>query len=265
MPALIKKPAVSRFVAEQIVARAKWFHRIEVLDGLTTPGHVPAAPAVHGTKQYMDSLGFGQDLSGLRILDVGTYDGPMAFELAQRGADVVAVDIRRATDTGFDALRKISGLDIPHVQISVYDLHKRFDSEFDAILLLGVFYHLKHPILAFENVAHALKMDGRVYIEGASFGTYLENIDGTRVVPGGTAALFAGLEELDKSGVPVCLAFPGSYLGGNNWFLPNRSALCGWMNAANLQVEMIYAVEGREGRRRIGARGKKIRHSAVAL
>jgi tRNA (mo5U34)-methyltransferase len=252
--ALIRSPVVSREEAERLVAATRWFHTVELFDGLVTPG-LSAAPM--SPKRYMDDLGFGPDLKGLKILDIGTYDGPMAFELAQRGADVTAVDIRSPDKTGFNTLKKVSGIDIPHVQIDVGQLHRRFGAEFDHILYLGVFYHLKDPIGAFESIAGIIKPGGVLHAEGESVGRYFEDAKGAKVEPRDVEKILAALETLDAAGIPVSMAYPGSYVRGHNWFLPNRAALAGWLGITGFDVEKMWTVDIAGGRRRVLARAKR--------
>ncbi len=46
-------------------------------------------------RPYVDRYGLPADLSGLRVLDVGTFEGFWAFELERRGASVTALDVDR--------------------------------------------------------------------------------------------------------------------------------------------------------------------------
>ena len=78
---------------EALIASAlgrEWYHTIEIAPGVRTPGLVDlrsVAPRV-----------LPDDLSGVRALDVGTFDGFWAFELERRrAAEVVAAgDVRPA-------------------------------------------------------------------------------------------------------------------------------------------------------------------------
>src|SRR3989442_7651422 len=70
----------------RIAEHPLWYHSIEVEPGLVTPGWFDLRPVV-------DRLPW-PDVRGRRCLDVGTYDGFLAFELERRGAsEVVATDI----------------------------------------------------------------------------------------------------------------------------------------------------------------------------
>src|ERR1051325_5087827 len=63
-----------------------WYHTIELTGGVVTPGWFDLRPVV-------DKLPW-PDVQGKRCLDVGTYDGFLAFEMERRGAaEVVALDI----------------------------------------------------------------------------------------------------------------------------------------------------------------------------
>jgi tRNA (mo5U34)-methyltransferase len=255
MSALIRAPALPREEIARLVAGRRWYHTVELIEGLVTPGlsPVPISP-----QRIIDALDLGADLRGQRIIDIGTFDGPMAFELAQRGADVVAVDLRSPDETGFNTLKRISGIDIPHVRMDVGQLHERFGAEFDHVLFLGVFYHLKNPLGAFESIARIIKPGALLHTEGESFGRYFEDTHGNRVEPAPDAdALRAALDALDAAGVPVAMAYPGSYVGGYNWFLPNRSALGGWLRATGFEVERVWALDTVTGSRRVHARARR--------
>src|SRR4051794_19182475 len=63
-----------------------WYHCIDVAPGVTTPGWFDLRPIV-------DRMPW-PDVRGKRCLDVGTYDGFLAFELEKRGAaEVICTDI----------------------------------------------------------------------------------------------------------------------------------------------------------------------------
>src|SRR5215211_2845679 len=77
-----------------------WYHQIELSPGVFTPGNNDSAT-------FLALLELPRDLSGKRVLDLGTRDGYFAFEAERRGAaEVVAVDYVPATSTGFAAVAK---------------------------------------------------------------------------------------------------------------------------------------------------------------
>ena len=61
-----------------------WYHKIELPEGVVTPGWAPLHPASYRIPERLD---------GKRVLDVGAWDGYWTFEALKRGAiGVVAVD-----------------------------------------------------------------------------------------------------------------------------------------------------------------------------
>ena len=65
-----------------------WWHSFELPDGSVLEGKCNLA----GLKERLAVFPLPSDLTGKRALDVGTWDGWFAFELAKRGAEVVAID-----------------------------------------------------------------------------------------------------------------------------------------------------------------------------
>ena len=57
-----------------------WFHRFEIVEGITTPGVITVDHERWANNE------FPEDITGKRILEIGTWDGPYAFGLEKRGA-----------------------------------------------------------------------------------------------------------------------------------------------------------------------------------
>jgi tRNA (mo5U34)-methyltransferase len=209
---------------QQKINSVKWYHRYEVLPGYWTPGIHP-----WNAKATMDSMGMAEDLIGKTALDVGTWDGVLAFEIERRGADVYAVDVQDPDCTAFNTAKELRQSKVKYTQLSVYDLHKAFpDTKFDIITYFGVYYHLKHPILGFEALAEALADDGKLYFEGELWIKYSENYHGQPST--------LNNEELATSDVPLSLCYTGDFKGVSNWFVPNFTCLKGWLEAAGLVI-----------------------------
>src|SRR3954467_3886756 len=65
----------------------RWYHTLELPEGLVTPGEYDLRPIV-------DRLPWPESLAGMRCLDVGSRDGFYAFEMERRGAaEVVSPDV----------------------------------------------------------------------------------------------------------------------------------------------------------------------------
>lgn len=74
-------------IQERVNAEPYWFHKMHLGDGIYTPGWADAE--AHRLPYY----GLPEDMTGLRVLDVGCAEGFFSFEAARRGArEVVSLD-----------------------------------------------------------------------------------------------------------------------------------------------------------------------------
>jgi SAM-dependent methyltransferase len=202
-----------------------WFHRFEILPGIFTPGRQLTDP-----KGMFAHFGLPGDLTGKRVLDVATLDGAMAFEAEARGATVTALDIQDPSKTGFNTAKEILNSRVTYVEGSVYDATRLLSDRFDYIFCLGLFYHLKNPVLGFEQVSQLLKAHGLLLFEGECLRFYCEDENGLRVDE-------ECIRRLADSNVPIALFYANSYLRDpSNWFIPSFTCLKGWLEAAGLSV-----------------------------
>lgn len=137
-----------RRAAEKISRHPHWYHRIEVLPGLFTPGINDSVEAL----ARIELAGLPRDCRGMRALDVGCRDGFFAFELERRGATVVGVDAMAPGNTGFAIAAELLGSAVEYRVDNVYNLSQARYGRFDLVLFLGVVYHLRHPLLALERL-----------------------------------------------------------------------------------------------------------------
>ena len=212
-----------------LINRVPWYHSFEIAPGVVTPGTCPV-----DSRLTFERFGLPMRLAGKRILEIGTWDGPYAFELESRGADVVATDIHDPDGTGFNTARRILSSRVRYVRTSVYDLKSNLDGKFDIVLFMGVFYHLKYPVLALEQIRDVLEDEGQLLFEGECFSHYAETSDSRGVRNRLLLALLA------YSNIPVSLFYAGSYKNdASNWHVPNVACLREWMTAAGLRVTSL--------------------------
>jgi tRNA (mo5U34)-methyltransferase len=144
---------MNREALRQRVAAHRWFHRIDLGDGLITPG-------IDDSPGKLARLRLPASLAGRTVLDVGAWDGFFAFEAERRGAArVLAVDSfcwsgdGWGKKAGFELAREALGSKVEDAEIEVLDLDPARIGTFDVVLFLGVLYHMRHPLLALEKVA----------------------------------------------------------------------------------------------------------------
>jgi hypothetical protein len=157
-----------------------WYHSIELAPGVVTPGQVD--------HRRLAARILPDDLSGLRALDIGTFDGFWAFEMERRGAEVVAIDVdtidaaewpplnreRLLRETasyelelgrGFRLAREILGSSVQRVICNVYDLRPEvIGGPVDFIFEGAVLLHLRDPIAALERARKTLAASGRMLV-----------------------------------------------------------------------------------------------------
>lgn len=151
---------------QDAVDRYRWYHTIELGDGVLTPGMFDHRPVV-------DRYLIPEDLNGLRCLDVGTMDGFWAFEMERRGAaEVVAADLGAVDDLDwpprwrervepsldetkaerFALVQRALSSSVTRVERSVYDLDPEAMGSFDLIFCGDLLVHLKDPITAVQRL-----------------------------------------------------------------------------------------------------------------
>lgn len=157
------KPEVDGVISRERFEAIDWYHTQELAPGMVTPGMFDLRP-------YVDRYGIPDDLSGLRVLDVGTFEGFWAFELERRGAEVTALDVDRLQQLdwpprlrpvedetrgeGFRLARDAFGSSVTRVGMPIYDATPdRLGGSFDLIFIGTVTIHLRDPMLALERLS----------------------------------------------------------------------------------------------------------------
>lgn len=151
------------------IASHTWYHTIDLAPGVTTPGY-------YDLREITKRLPW-PDCAGKRCLDVGTFDGFLAFEMEKRGAaEVVAIDVDdyRELDwpaairneapeklekmiggergRGFRIAAEALGSRVKRQSLNVYKLTPEAVGKFDVVVLGSVLTHLHRPIEALEAI-----------------------------------------------------------------------------------------------------------------
>lgn len=209
--------------AIRLIESKSWYHRFEILPGYFTPGTIEFPAAI-----ILDDQGIAKDLTGMRALDIGTWDGPLAFELERRGATVTAVDIQDPDSTGFNVAKRVLGSKVAYRRATVYELADLAIPEQDLVCFRGVYYHLKYPMLAFEKISSILKIGGLLYFEGECLLHYAEDLNGQRTD--------LDISALAASDVPLAMFCPGRFKDGSNWFVPNLACLKSILQTTGMEL-----------------------------
>lgn len=198
---------------DQLIQRVnsfRWFHTIDLGDGVVTPGMYDPVTGLHGSRFCVP-----KSLEGKTVLDIGCWDGAWSFEAKRRGATRVLATDRFSWGGGgwgqrgaFETARDALELGVEDMIIDVMELSRDRVGQFDVVFFFGVLYHMRHPMLALEKVRDV-------------------------TAPGGLAIVETHCDMLDLE-VPALGFYPNRELGGDstNWFGPNPAALIGMLKAS---------------------------------
>lgn len=189
--------------------KINWFHRINLGNGITTPG-------LDDTPTKLSQVRLPSDLSGRSVLDIGAWDGFFSFEAERRGASrVVALDggvwrVDSIGKAGFEFARKVLDSKVEDAEMEVDEISPERLGTFDLVLFFGVLYHLPNPVGSFLKVASVATRD--IIIE-----THVDMIE--HKVP--TIAFYPNDECAKDS---------------SNWCGPNKAAVEGMLKLAGFKT-----------------------------
>lgn len=191
------------------VAKINWFHKIDLGDGIVTPG-------LDDSKKKLKLIKLDEDLSGKTVLDIGAWNGFFSFEAEKRRASrVLAIDSFMwggqgwGSKDGFNLARDALNSKVEDKEIDVLGISPETVGVFDLVFFIGVLYHMRHPLLALEKIASVTK-------EKLILETEVEMMDNKR---------------------PVTVFYPSSELDGDgsNWWVPNPAAVEAMLKTAGFQ------------------------------
>ncbi len=213
---------------DAVASNRLWYHTMELAPGVVTPGWFDLRPVI-GKLPW-------PDVRGKRCLDIGTYDGQLAFELERRGAgEVVATDIAdheiwdwperlRARGPGalgelagprkgrgFEIARDLLGSSVERHLVSVYDLSPNVIGTYDVVVCGSLMLHLRDPLRALAGIRSVCR------------------------------EIFMSVEQVQLSTSVLCPRRPVFLFDGLTtmvqWWLPNAAAHRRMIEAAGFDIE----------------------------
>lgn len=148
-------------IQRRVTELGPWFHNLQLGGIPTAPQHfLGDYPAVKWNSfQHL----IPQDLTGASVLDIGCNGGFYSIQMKQRGASrVVAIDTDPVYLYQARFAAEVLNLDIEFHSLSVYHV-AHLKEKFDLVLFLGVFYHLRYPLLALDLIAEHVVKDRLVF------------------------------------------------------------------------------------------------------
>jgi tRNA (mo5U34)-methyltransferase len=217
-----------REIEQKISELGPWFHNLNLQGVQTAPEHFLGDYPSTKWQTFREAL--PADLTGLTVLDIGCNGGFYSIEMKRRGAKrVLGID----HDDGYLAQARFAsavlGIDIEFRQMSVYEVPK-LQERFDLVLFMGVFYHLRHPLLALDLLRQYVTKDWFVFqsmLRGSRTRPAVE-----QDYPFSERAIF------DHPGFPKMHFIENSYSQDpTNWWIPNRACAEAVLRSAGFRIE----------------------------
>ncbi|MFT6533705.1 MAG: tRNA (mo5U34)-methyltransferase [Limimaricola cinnabarinus] len=221
---------VSGAIEERIRALDPWFHNID-LEGVQTArdhflGDYPACKFAG----FADVL--PEDLEGRSVLDIGCNAGFYSLEMKRRGAGrVLAIDSDPRYLAQARLVFEVAGAeDIELREMSVYGVGQ-LGERFDLVIFMGVFYHLRHPMLALDLIHEHVAGD-QLLFQSMQRGAP-EDFDAALDYP------FQEHEIFTRAEFPKLHFIEHGYAGDpTNWFVPNGAATAAMLRSAGFAIEI---------------------------
>ncbi len=130
-----------------------WHHNIPLPHGVYTASCEDYYPAHREVMRIVHER-LGGEIAAQRIADIGCLEGYFSIECAVQGAEVLGVDGKLLNIRKCEFLRSVLGVDrATFVQRDAMEITRQSAGRFDAVLALGLLYHLDNPHAFLENVA----------------------------------------------------------------------------------------------------------------
>jgi tRNA (mo5U34)-methyltransferase len=215
-------------IRERLAGLTPWFHNMQLGGVWTAPEHfLGDYPAV---KWRHVASTIPADLSGKTVLDIGCNAGFYSFEMKKRGAARVLGldwDPQYLAQARFAA--EVLELDVEFRQMSVWQIGELAE-RFDLVLFLGVFYHLRHPLLALDLIHEHVSKDMLLF-------QTMQRGD-EHIAPVAPDYRFEERAHFNRSGYPKMHFIEHSYSGDStNWWTPNRACVEAMLRSAGFRIE----------------------------
>lgn len=213
---------------KKIYSIGPWFHNLHLPDGTqTAPNHPLGDFPFFKWKKISEAI--PKSLKGWKVLDIGCNAGYYSFELAKRGASVTGIDLDEhyLRQARWAARQFNLESRVRFRKMQIYDLAYSTDT-YDMVLFMGVFYHLRYPLLALDIVTQKFKkllIFQTLTMPGEDVMKPVEDLPIER------------RDMMQEAGWPK-MAFIENSLAGDytNWWAPNHAAVEAMLRSSGLKV-----------------------------
>lgn len=217
-------------IKKRVAELGPWFHNLSLSGVETAPDHFLGDYPSVKWRNFEHAI--PHDLSGMSVLDVGCNAGFYSIQMKLRGArKVVGIDHDPHYLKQASFAAGVLDLDISFKQMSVYEVGD-LGERFDLVIFMGVFYHLRHPLLALDLLRQRAANDWFIFqsmLRGSrSVTTLVEDYP------------FWERNMFDSPGFPKMHFVEKSYSNDpTNWWIPNRACAEAVLRSAGFKIESM--------------------------
>lgn len=214
-------------IRERVADLAPWFQNLDLNGIMTAPGHFLGDYPQIKWERFAHAL--PERLDGQSVLDIGCNAGFYAMEMKRRGAArVVGIDTDERYLAQARLASEVTGLELELRQLSVYEVGQ-LNERFDLVLFMGVFYHLRHPLLALDLIREHVCKELLVFqsmLRGR--GDDFDPLDDYN---------FWDRAVFEERNFPAMYFVERSYAGDpTNWWIPNGSCVQALLRSAGFAI-----------------------------
>jgi len=199
-------------ISRRIESLGFWFQNF-TLEGIETNPEKPDNSAVRW--ELLEPL-VPENLNGKTVLDLGCNAGYFSIKMRERGAEVLGVDWYPDAIEQAEFVAEVLGHDIEYQVANIYEFVLQTDRRFDYVIFMGVFYHLRYPLLVLDRIAAITNQE-----------MFFQTV--TRETPDSTPEIPSDITDYDimnEPGFPHLHFIEGNLAGAyNNWFVCNQSGV----------------------------------------
>ncbi len=209
-----------------------WFHNLCIHGVQTAPEHFLGDYPFVKWRYLSEAL--PADLSGKSVLDIGCNAGYYSIELKRRSAArVLGIDTEELYLNQARIARDELGLEIEYDHCSAYDVLS-IPEQFDIVLFMGLFYHLRYPLYALDRVVQKVKPGGTLVFQTL----YRPHSEVEAATPVAPDYPFWEQEIFTDPTFPQMRFFEHRFSGDEtNWWVPNRGAVEAILRSAGLRID----------------------------
>lgn len=214
-------------IRENVQKLGKWFHNIDLKGVKTAPDHFLGDYPNIKFKNFADAI--PQDLTGKSVLDIGCNAGFYSIEMKRRGAErVLGIDSDEVYLAQARYAAQVLGADIEFRNMSVYDVAS-LGEKFDVVIFMGVFYHLRHPLLALDLLYDSVVKDLLIFQSMQRGSDQVAHVEADYD--------FWNTEIFENHDFPKMYFIEHHYSQDpTNWWIPNRSGMEAMLRSAGFDI-----------------------------